>query len=129
MDRRLTRIAALLVATVTAVPAPVNTPLAPVEGAVNVTAASGTGLPPVSRTVVFSFVVNTVPTAALCGVPAAAVMLAGCGGAAAQIATPGPLTSRVYDWPTPPPGSTSWTTTVNCWPAGTSNEKLCGLPT
>jgi hypothetical protein len=56
---------------------PVNVPLAPLPGAVKVTMAPLTGLPPLSFTVACRLVVNAVVTGAFCGVPAVAVMLAG----------------------------------------------------
>jgi hypothetical protein len=57
-----------------AVADPPNVPLAPLPGAVNVTVAPLTGVPPVV-TVACSAVVNAVLTAVLCGVPALATML------------------------------------------------------
>jgi hypothetical protein len=53
-----------------------NTPDAPEPGAVNVTFAPLTGLLSESLTVACSCVANAVPTVAVCGVPAVAVMLA-----------------------------------------------------
>ncbi len=53
-----------------------NFPLAPLAGAVNVTNTPLTGLLPASFTDACSAVANAVLTAALCGVPAVAVMLA-----------------------------------------------------
>jgi hypothetical protein len=55
---------------------PLNVPLAPLAGAVNVTVAPLTGLPPASITVACSAVPNAVLTVALCGVPALAAILA-----------------------------------------------------
>ena len=55
---------------------PLKVPLAPLEGAVKVTDAPLTGLLFVSRTLACSAVAKAAPTAALCGVPAVAVMLA-----------------------------------------------------
>jgi len=55
---------------------PANVPLAPLPGAANVTVTPLTGLPPASFTVAWNCVVYAVPTVALCGVPAVAVMLA-----------------------------------------------------
>src|ERR1700687_3215950 len=56
---------------------PANVPLAPVcAGGVNVTVTPLTGLVPESFTVACSAVVNAVPTVALCGVPAVAVIAA-----------------------------------------------------
>src|SRR5579864_2019801 len=56
---------------------PANVPLASVcAGAVNVTVTPETGLLPESFTVACSAVVNAVPIAALCGVPAVAVIAA-----------------------------------------------------
>ena len=52
-------------------------PLAPLAGAVNVTITPLIGLLPASFTVACSAVVNAALMAALCGVPAVAVMLAG----------------------------------------------------
>ncbi len=55
-----------------------NTPLAPVVGAVNVTLTPATGLPPPSFTVTPSAVANAVLIAADCGVvPAFAVIVDG----------------------------------------------------
>ena len=54
-----------------------NLPLAPLPGAVKVTVAPLTGLPPESFTVACSAVVNAVLMVALCPEPAVAVMLAG----------------------------------------------------
>src|ERR1700722_6078540 len=56
---------------------PTNVPLAPLEGAVNVTVAPLTRLPPASFTVACKLVMNAAVTAAFCGVPAVAVMVAG----------------------------------------------------
>ena len=58
--------------------------LAPLPGAVNVTVAPFTGLPPLSFTVACSAVAKFAPTVALCGVPALAAMLppAACNAAA-----------------------------------------------
>src|SRR5216683_2852713 len=56
---------------------PAKVPLAPLPGAVNVTNTPFTGLFPASFTVACSCVANAVLIAALCGVPAVAVMLAG----------------------------------------------------
>ena len=55
---------------------PVKVPLAPLEGAVNVTVAPLTGLPPLSLTVACMAVANAVLAAMLCGVPAVGVILA-----------------------------------------------------
>src|SRR5207245_73208 len=55
---------------------PTNVPLAPLVGAANVTVTPLTGLLKESFTVACSCVVNAVLTVALCGVPAAAAMLA-----------------------------------------------------
>src|SRR6266849_1729239 len=56
---------------------PAKVPLTPLVGAVNVTNTPFTGLFPASFTVACSCVANAVLIAALCGVPAVAVMLAG----------------------------------------------------
>jgi hypothetical protein len=56
---------------------PAKVPLAPLAGAANVTVTPLTGLLEASFTVACKFVANAVLTAALCGVPAVAVMLAG----------------------------------------------------
>ncbi len=56
-------------APVNVTPVPLNAPLAPVEGAVNVTDTFGTGLLKLSNTLACSGLVNCVPTCALCGVP------------------------------------------------------------
>jgi hypothetical protein len=56
---------------------PANVPLAPLAGAVKVTATPLTGLLEASLTVACSCVANAVFTVALCGVPAVAAMLAG----------------------------------------------------
>src|SRR5882724_5980889 len=66
--------AAFVVAVVTPPP---KVPLAPLEGAANVTVVPLTGLLNESLTVACSCVANAVPTIALCGVPAVAAMLAG----------------------------------------------------
>src|ERR1039458_7717279 len=69
-----------LVVAVTTVPPLVplaNVPLAPLDGAVNVTVAPLTRLPPLSFTVACRFVEKATVTAAVCGVPAVAVILAG----------------------------------------------------
>ena len=55
---------------------PAKVPLAPLDGAVNVTVTLLTGLFPASFTVACSCVVKAVLIVALCGVPAVAVMLA-----------------------------------------------------
>ncbi len=55
---------------------PANVPLAPLPGAAKVTVAPLTGLLKESFTVACSWVPKAVLTAALCGVPAVAVMLA-----------------------------------------------------
>jgi hypothetical protein len=54
-----------------------NVPLAPLAGAVNVTVAFGTRLPPESLTVACNNVAKAVVTAALCEAPAVAVIVAG----------------------------------------------------
>jgi hypothetical protein len=54
---------------------PLNAPLAPVPGAVNVTVTPLTGLLFESFTVACSAVPKFVPTVALCGVPAVALIL------------------------------------------------------
>jgi hypothetical protein len=54
-----------------------NNALAPFDGDVNVTVTPLTGFPPASLTVAWSAVVNAALMAAVCGVPAVAVMLAG----------------------------------------------------
>jgi hypothetical protein len=54
-----------------------NVPLAPLDGAVNVTVAFGTKFPEPSFTVACSAAVNAVPIIVLCGVPPVADMLAG----------------------------------------------------
>ena len=56
---------------------PVNVPLAPLAGAVNVTEAPLTRFPPLSFTVACNAVAKAIVTGVLCGVPAVAVMLAG----------------------------------------------------
>jgi hypothetical protein len=56
---------------------PANVPLAPLAGALNVTVIPLAGLFDASLTVACSWVVNAVLIAALCGVPAVAVILAG----------------------------------------------------
>src|SRR4029077_20804965 len=66
-----------LVFTLTVLTPPANVPLAPLAGAVNVTEAPETGLPPLSFTVACRAVANAALTVALCGVPAVAVMVAG----------------------------------------------------
>ena len=62
-------------ALVTAVADPPKVALAPLDGAVNVTVTPLTGLPPASFTVACSAVAKALLIAALCGVPAVAVML------------------------------------------------------
>src|SRR5580700_3867895 len=54
-----------------------NTALAPLGGAVNVTVAPLTGLPPESMTVTWSGLAKGAPNGANCGVPPEAVILAG----------------------------------------------------
>jgi hypothetical protein len=66
----------LLFVAALAVADPLKLPLAPLPGAVNVTIAPLTALPPASLTVACRAVAKAVPSAALCGVPALAVMLA-----------------------------------------------------
>ena len=56
---------------------PANVPLAPVDGAVNVTLAPLTGLLPLSLTVACKAVGKAVLITMLCGVPAVGVMAAG----------------------------------------------------
>src|SRR6202035_4329188 len=55
---------------------PLNVPLAPVAGAVNVTVRPGTGLEALSSTVALRGNANAVLTVAVCGVPPVAVMVA-----------------------------------------------------
>jgi len=55
---------------------PVNVPLAPPAGGVNVTTAPLTALPPLSFTVATKAAANAVPIEAPCGVPLVAVILA-----------------------------------------------------
>ena len=64
-------------ALVRTVEGPPNETLAPEEGAVNVTEAPGTGLPPMSLTVATSAAGNGRFTATVCGAPLVEVMLAG----------------------------------------------------
>ena len=66
----------LLFVIAVAVADPLNAALGPLDGAVNVTVAPLTALPPASFTVACSAAPNAVLTAVLCGVPAVAVMLA-----------------------------------------------------
>jgi hypothetical protein len=73
---------------------PANDPLAPVEGAVNVTTTPLTAFPDESRTVAAILVPNAVFTCALCGVPAVAVMPA---------AGPGTFVKMKFAGVTPPP--------------------------
>jgi hypothetical protein len=63
----------LVLVTTLAVVDPPNVPLAPLDGAVNVTVAPLTGLPPLV-TVACKAVVKTVLITVLCGVPAVATM-------------------------------------------------------
>jgi hypothetical protein len=56
---------------------PLNVAVAPLAGAVNVTVAPLTRLPPLSFTVACSAVANAVLIAALCGVPAVVTIVAG----------------------------------------------------
>jgi len=65
-----------LVVAVAVVEPPVNVPLAPLDGAANVTVTPLTGLLLAFFTVAASAVPKPVFTAALCGVPPVAVMLA-----------------------------------------------------
>jgi len=65
------------VVTVAVVEPPANVPLAPLAGAVNVTATPPSRLLLASFTVAASVVAKLVFTVALCGVPEVAVMLAG----------------------------------------------------
>jgi hypothetical protein len=65
------------VVTVDDTPPPVKVPLAPLDGAVNVTLTSGTGLPFASLTVTFRAVRSGVLTIERCGVPAFTVTDAG----------------------------------------------------
>ena len=53
---------------------PVNVPLAPLEGAVNVTVTPLTRFPPLSFTVACRLLVKDLVIAALCGVPAVAAI-------------------------------------------------------
>jgi hypothetical protein len=53
-----------------------NVPLAPVAGAMNVTAAPGNGFESLSRTIAVRGSANILPTAAVCGVPPVAVIVA-----------------------------------------------------
>jgi len=55
---------------------PVNVPLAPLPGAVNVTTTPAAALPPLSFTITFK-AAKAVLIATLCGVPEVAVTLAG----------------------------------------------------
>lgn len=55
---------------------PVNVPLAPLEGAVNVAGTPLTGLFPASFTVACSCVANAALIVVLCGVPSVAMILA-----------------------------------------------------
>jgi hypothetical protein len=48
---------------------PANVPLAPEDGALNVTTTLLTGFPPLSDTVATSGAANAAPSVALCGVP------------------------------------------------------------
>lgn len=68
----------LVVSVSVLVPLVVNMPLAPDEGAVNVTVAPLTGEPP-CVTVATSGAVNATPTAALCGVPLVAAIVSAAG--------------------------------------------------
>ena len=56
---------------------PANVPLAPLDGAVNVTVTPAMGWLPLSRTVAWNAVVKAVPITALCSVPAVAAIEAG----------------------------------------------------
>ena len=67
----------LLLVTAVAVAEPLNEALAPLAGAVKVTVTPFIGLLPASVTVACKAVAKAVFTAALCGVPAVAVMPAG----------------------------------------------------
>ena len=63
--------------TVTDVTDPGNVPLAPLAGAVNVTATPDTGFPPLSVALACRAVPNAVPIVVLCPEPAVAIMFAG----------------------------------------------------
>src|SRR5438477_391182 len=63
--------------TVTEVPPPVNVPLGPLAGAVNVTLAPLARLPPASLTVATNGPANGEPTCAVCPPPLVAVIDAG----------------------------------------------------
>jgi hypothetical protein len=76
---------AFVTAVVAFVPVPVKVPLAPVDGAVNVTVTPGTRLENASLTVACNCVANGVAIVALCGVPAVAVI---------EAAAPGVLVSE-----------------------------------
>jgi hypothetical protein len=65
-----------LLVTAVAVANPANVPVAPVDGAVNVTVTPFTGLLLASLTVACKAIANTVLIAVLCGVPAVAVTFA-----------------------------------------------------
>jgi hypothetical protein len=67
---------ALVVAVAVFVVVPAKVPLAPVEGALNVTTKPLTGCEPLSSTVVPSGAANSVFTTAVCGVPLVAVIVA-----------------------------------------------------
>ena len=83
------------------VASPPHLPVAPLDGAVNVTVTPLTGLLEASRTTALKFVAKALPTCALCGVPAVAVTLA-AGPAVlvkakfAGVATPDAVADTVY---------------------------------
>ena len=92
---------ALVVAVVELVLAPAKVPLAPVDGAVNVTITPWTGCDPLSSTVATSGAANAVSMVAVCGVPLVAVIDAGVAPAfvrlkLAGVATPTTVAITVY---------------------------------
>ena len=82
----------VLVVAVAVMPPPANVPLAPLEGAVNVTVTPGTAFPPPSFTVACSAVANAVLIGALCPEPCVAVIEPGAPGVFVRPKVAGVLT-------------------------------------
>ena len=72
-----TPLASVATAAVFSPPFPLNVPLAPLVGAVNVTVTPGTGFPPLSFTVACNGEAKAVVMVAFWGVPPVAVIVAG----------------------------------------------------
>jgi len=76
---------AFVVAVLMFVLVPAKMPLAPVDGAVNVTITPLTGCDPLSSTVATSGAANAVSMVAVCGVPLVAVIVAGTAAALVRL--------------------------------------------